>query len=118
MNYDKFDGNACFTDFDVVEFLSDKLHKVDREGNSLFVLDRDSSFFLLKALKFNLTENKKKGISAVCTSIRKNNGKLLTPPKKPVKINLATRTIEDGLTCLFILQYQRSPRVVWMELVT
>jgi len=115
MNYDKFDGTKSFDDFDVVAFLSEKLFKVDCEGNNLFVLDRDSSFFLLKALKFNLTEKKKRGISCVCSSIRKH-GKMLTPPKKPIKINTTTNTVTDGLTCLFVLLYQRTPRVVWIEL--
>ena len=116
MNYSKFDGTTSFSDFDPVHFLSEKFHHQNARGDKdFFVLNRDSSFILLKALKFTLSESQKKSISYLCSYAAKHDGNMPTPPKTPIKIDLNSRTIVDGIVRLFVLQYQRTDRVCWLE---
>lgn len=118
MNFEKYNGTEYFEDFDPAWFLSDKFHKQSSDGEKdYFILNRDSSFMLLKALKFRLSASQKKSIGYLCNYAKSHDGNMPDAPKKPIKINLSTSTIEDGVVRLFLLQYQRTDRVVWVEFV-
>lgn len=120
MNYDKYKQNEKFDDFDVVSYLGDKFHHqggFDGEEKDYFVLDRDSAHMLLKACTFNLSDGRKKSINYLCNVIRKSeDGKFPNAPKKPIRIKIEDNHIVDGVTRLFVLLYQRTPRCVWVEL--
>ena len=117
MNYDKFDPHHHEPEFLLQRFLGTSFETEDCEGRKLFRMNREDIFKLLKNLKFKeLTDSHKRSISYLIEH-KKRTGQFPSVPKHPIKINLDTYTIENGVRRLFYYYWLRSEQLLWIELV-